>query len=186
MRFRPVTSDALRIRKGSPFYTVILLCFGLMNCAFAQTASTGAVTGIVLDQSGSAVPGVTIRLVSGNRPSNSSCVSGADGWFRCSLVPPGIYELQASQIDFKPLNVPNVRVHVTETLRIDLQLQLGMVVQEMRVPSHPHMVQFDSSALGRTVNDQQIAGLPLVTRNFSQFAGLSPCVIPRGYKSGEL
>ena len=186
MRCRPVTSDVLRICNGCAFYTVLLLCFGLMNCAFAQTASTGAVTGIVLDPSGSAVPGVTIRLVSDNRPSNSSCLSGADGWFRCPLVPPGIYELQASQVDFKPLNVPNIRVHVTETLRIDLHLQLGMVVQEMRVSSHPQLVQFDSSALGRTVNDQQIAGLPLVTRNFSQFAGLSPGVITGVYNAGEL
>src|SRR5271170_4188128 len=48
------------------------------------------------------------------------------------------------------------------------------------------MVQTDNSALGRVVNGSTITGLPLVTRNFAQIAGLSPGVAVGVYNAGEL
>src|SRR5258706_1884343 len=48
------------------------------------------------------------------------------------------------------------------------------------------MVQLDSSALGRVVNENAVSGLPLVTRNFAQIASLSPGVSTGVYNAGEL
>jgi len=48
------------------------------------------------------------------------------------------------------------------------------------------MVQLDTSALGRIANQDTISGLPLVTRNFAQLAGLSPGVMVSVYDAGEL
>src|SRR5438270_1669770 len=48
------------------------------------------------------------------------------------------------------------------------------------------MVQPDTSALGRAVSRDTIIGLPLVTRNFTQIAGLSPGVAAGVYNAGEL
>ena len=48
------------------------------------------------------------------------------------------------------------------------------------------MVQLDTSALGRIVNEETVSNLPLVTRNFTQIAGLSPGVIVGVPNAGEL
>ena len=48
------------------------------------------------------------------------------------------------------------------------------------------MVQLDTSALGRVVNQDTVSGLPLVTRNFTQITGLSPGVAAGVYNAGEL
>ena len=48
------------------------------------------------------------------------------------------------------------------------------------------MLQTDSSALGRVVNETAVGGLPLVTRNFAQIASLSPGVMTGVYNAGEL
>lgn len=48
------------------------------------------------------------------------------------------------------------------------------------------MVQTDSSALGRVVNGTAVSNLPLVTRNITQIAGLSPGVVAGVYNAGEL
>jgi hypothetical protein len=48
------------------------------------------------------------------------------------------------------------------------------------------MIQTDTSALGRVVNESALTELPLVTRNFTQIAGLSPGVIVGVYNAGEL
>ena len=77
-------------------------------------------------------------------------------------------------MDFKPLSIVDLHVDVTRTLRLELHLELATVVQRTSVSSNLPMVQLDTSALGRTVSENQMLGLPLVTRNFSQIAGLSP------------
>ena len=66
---------------------------------------------------------------------------------------------------------------MTETLRLELHLELASVIAHAEVSATPLMVQLDASALGRTVNSEGIVGLPLATRNFSQLAGLSPGVL---------
>jgi hypothetical protein len=48
------------------------------------------------------------------------------------------------------------------------------------------MVQTDTSALGRVLDETMISGLPLVTRNFTQLTGLSPGVAVGVYNAGEL
>jgi hypothetical protein len=48
------------------------------------------------------------------------------------------------------------------------------------------MVQLDSSAVGRTVDEESLNGLPLVTRNFTQIAGLSPGVLVGVSNAAEL
>jgi hypothetical protein len=187
-----------RMSRGPTFLEVLLLRFAFAFCAVfsltcaasyraeAQTASTGAVTGIAVDPAGLAVPGVTVQLVGGDLPTIKSCASDADGWFRCSSVPPGTYQLQASRKDFKPLSVSNIAVHVTETLRLELHLELATIVERAQVSANPVMVQLDTSALGRTVDREAIVDLPLATRNFSQLAGLSPGVLTGVYNAGEL
>jgi hypothetical protein len=48
------------------------------------------------------------------------------------------------------------------------------------------MLQTDSAALGKVVNETAVIGLPLVTRNFAQIASLSPGVTTGVYNAGEL
>ena len=48
------------------------------------------------------------------------------------------------------------------------------------------MVQTDTIALGRVVNQTAVTGLPLVTRNFAQIADLSPGVATGVSNAGEL
>ena len=102
------------------------------------------------------------------------------------LLRPGTYKLQASKADFKPVSQPDIHVHVTETLRLELHLELATRVERTQVSSEPLMVQLDTSALGRAVNRDTVSGLPLVTRNFTQIAGLSPGVAVGVYNAGEL
>jgi len=115
-----------------------------------------------------------------------SATSDSNGRFGFFLLRPGTYELQASEVDFKLVSQRNIHVHVTETLRLELHLELATRVEQTQVSSAPLMVQFDTSALGRTVNQEAISRLPLVTRNFAQIASLSPGVNTGVSNGGEL
>ena len=115
-----------------------------------------------------------------------SVTSDENGRFGFPLLPPGKYELQASKTDFEPVTLPEIIIQVTETLRLELHLRLATRFEHAQVSANPLMVQPDSSALGRVVNESAVSGLPLVTRNFAQIASLSPGVSTGVYNAGEL
>jgi hypothetical protein len=151
-----------------------------------QTDSTGALTGLTLDPSGAVLPGVVLHLTIENGSETRSATSDESGRFGFLLLRPGTYELQASKVDFKLVSQRNIHVHVAETPRIELHLELATRVEQTQVSSRPLMIQLDTAALGRIANQDTISGLPLATRNFAQLAGLSPGVTVGVYNAGEL
>ena len=163
--------------------TLALLSSRSMYC---QTASTGALTGVTLDPTGVALPHTSVHIESLDGTETRAISSDENGAFGFFLLPPGTYEVQASKVDFKPVIQPDIHVYVTETLRLQLHLELATRVDKAQVFSDPLMVQLDTSALGRIVDKETIRGLPLVTRNFAQIAGLSPGVVVGVQNAGEV
>jgi carboxypeptidase family protein/TonB-dependent receptor-like protein len=176
----------LRRRCWSPrlvALTFVVLSYGSM---YSQTTSTGALTGVSVDSSGAVLPGVFFHLTKADGSEEKSVTSDNSGRFDFLLLQPGIYKLQASKAGFKPVSQPDIYVHVTETLRLELHLELATRVERTQVSADPLMVQLDTSALGRVVNRDTVSGLPLVTRNFTQITGLSPGVTAGVHNAGEL
>jgi hypothetical protein len=139
-----------------------------------------------VDPSGAILRNVNVRLTKTDGTQEISTISDVNGWFGFVLLPPGTYELRAIKGDFKPLSLTEIQVYITETVRLELHLQLATRAETMQVSSAPFMVQPDTSALGRVVNEQTASRLPLVTRNFTQITGLSPGVVAGVYNAGEL
>ena len=162
-----------------------ILLFTVGTALFGQTASTGSVIGKVFDPSGALIPGATIRLI-GRLGDARSQNTDREGNFHFLLLPSGTYELQATQAGFAPLQLVDVKVAVTETVELHLHFQLAGVTANVVVSSEAPMVQADTIALGRVVNQTAVSSLPLVTRNFAQIASLSPGVLTGVSNAGEL
>jgi len=154
--------------------------------ATAQTSSTGAISGVVLDRTGAVVPGALVSLLTEEGTHLRSSVSDKAGLFSLASIRPGTYELRASKADFKPSTIRPVHVRVTETIRLELHLQLTAAIEHTEVLEMPQTVLRDGSALGRNANEETIHETPLATRNFSQLVALSPGVLTGVYNAGEL
>jgi TonB dependent receptor/Carboxypeptidase regulatory-like domain len=168
--------------------SAVLMCIALLLPIFlnAQTASTGALACVVLDPSGSEMPGVVLLLSNRETGRTESAISDEHGRISFLFLPPGTYQLHASKTDFASLDLAELHIALTETLRLELRLQLATRFEHAVVPSQLSMVQTDSAALGRVVNETSIHELPLVTRNFAQIIGLSPGVAVGVSNAGEL
>ena len=139
-----------------------------------------------MDPSGAVVPNALIRISKESGGASQSTSSDENGRFAIQLLPPGTYQLQASRTDFKPLLVSGLHIYVTETLRLELHLQLAAHAERSQVFSNSEMLQTSSAGLGRIVKEGAVNGLPLATRNFAQIIGLSPGVSVGVYNAGEL
>jgi hypothetical protein len=168
------------------FLRIVALMVVLVCCCYGQTASTGALTGVTLDPSSAALPGVVLRLINQGTGETQTSTSDEEGRFRFLLLSPASYLLHADKTAFDPLRRADINISVTETLRFELHFRLASVAGRVQVDSEPEMVQTDNSALGRVANGRAVSNLPLVTRNFTQIAGLSPGVVAGVYNAGEL
>jgi hypothetical protein len=163
----------------------ILATMAVSTCR-GQTASTGGLTGKLFDPSGALVRGAEVRLILNGSDDSRSCTSDEEGNFRFVLLPPGSYDLRVSKPGFAQQLVAGLNIIVTETSQLDFHLKVGSVAESVNVSSESPIVQTNTVALGRVVNQTAVTGLPLVTRNFAQIADLSPGVVTGVSNAGEL
>src|SRR5437867_3483128 len=94
--------------------TLFSLCFVLFIISvpslMAQTASTGALTGTVMDSSGAVLPGVMVTTTSVDTGQTRSVITGEDGTYRVTLLPPGNYSVKFELTGFNTAEVPSVKV----------------------------------------------------------------------------
>jgi Carboxypeptidase regulatory-like domain/TonB dependent receptor len=157
---------------------VVSVCCMLLcgRCAFAQTAGTGAISGTVTDASGGAVAGAKVLVTGEATGENREVTSDAHGVYLVSTLLPGLYGVEVSRDGFKTLNVSHVKVTVTETTVMNLQLEVGHLAERVVVEAYAEQLQTQSSALGTVTSGDQVRDLPLVTRNYTQIVSLNPGV----------
>lgn len=151
-----------------------VLCLLVLASSFdicAQTASTGALTGTVTDPSDALVQNAKITLLNCGTDETLTAITGQDGLYRFSLLPPGEYELKVEAAGFSPLVVREVMIEITEVRSIRTRLAVKGAREEVVVKAR--LLQTDNAALGRVIDGATIVTLPLVNRNYTQILGLT-------------
>ncbi|PWU12033.1 MAG: carboxypeptidase regulatory-like domain-containing protein, partial [Terriglobia bacterium] len=139
----------------------------------AQSAGTGALTGTVTDIGGGTVAGATVTLTSTDTNQTRTVITGGDGVYKFSLLPPGSYRVKFTATGFKTAEVSSVVVNVTETPVLDRTLEVGSQSEQVTVESQVETLQTATSTLGNTVGTRTVTQLPLSSRNYTQIIALS-------------
>jgi hypothetical protein len=156
-----------------PFPRPALLLLLLPAAAYAA-GPTGAVVGTVLDPSGRAIPNATVTVRNEETGVTRQISGGELGDYSAPLLTPGLYQISVESTNFRKAVRTGVRVEVNETERVDFQLALGDLNQEVTVTGDAPLVQADTTTVGFVVDRRQIAELPLNERNFLSFTLLVP------------
>jgi hypothetical protein len=166
---------ALRAATRLQVTTLLFVFFCSTAMLRAQSASTGALTVTAKDQSGAIIAGarVTISNSSGLTRTNTTA---ADGSSTFPQLPPDGYRVDVAAPGFKTFQSDSVTVHVTETETLEAKLTVGQQTDRVEVTADASLLQTETSALGGVVGSQNIAALPLTTRDYLQIMNLSPGV----------
>ena len=68
-------------------------------------------------------------------------------------------------------------LQVSQTLAIDLQLEVGQVSETVEITEAAPLVSSQSSDIGQAINRQMLSALPLPNRAASSLAALAPGVV---------
>jgi outer membrane receptor protein involved in Fe transport len=155
---------------------VLALLLALCVFSHAQTANTGAIAGVVSDPKQAVIGGVQVAATNEATGEVRSTQSQGNGNYTISLLPPGSYRVEFRKSGFKNAIRTGLAVTVTGTARLDAELELGTVQQEVTVNADAQVLETQSAALGRVTGERMVADLPLAARNFTQIIGLNPGV----------
>lgn len=154
-------------------FVLFLLLIAAIVPVAAQTASTGALTGTVMDPTGAVVPRATVTLTSTATNQTRTVTTGADGGYRFGLLDPGTYRVRMSAMGFKTAELSNITINVTETPVLDQRLEVGAQTEQITVEATTEVLQTANSTLGTTVTGTTIVNLPLPARNYTAILGMS-------------
>ncbi|MBV9780673.1 MAG: TonB-dependent receptor [Acidobacteriaceae bacterium] len=165
----------VRCTKGARRATLMVAALPwLTSWGMAQSASQ--LNGNVSDPSGAIVAGAKITLAEEATGLQRSTTSNGAGLYQFLDVPPGDYRLEATASGFALYTVSKVSLVVNLPSTINIQLQVAGTKTSVTVESQAPLINRTDASLGNSVEEAQIAQLPIADRNVVQLLSLQPGV----------
>ncbi len=156
--------------------TVIVLLL-IMTVPSAGQIGTSTIGGLVRDESGGAIPGVSVRIVNEDTGVAIDTVTNDQGLYRLTALVPGRYRVETTLDGFAPSIRGDVILQVSQTLAIDLTLTVAGQSETVRVRADALVLEAATSTITQTVTREMLAALPLPNRAASSLASLAPGVV---------
>lgn len=160
-------------RIASAFLFALLVALPLS----AQSSTTGSIGGNVQDESGGALPGVSVETRNVATGFSQNATSDARGRYAFQLLPPGDYSVSASLEGFAPVRRTGITVPLGVTVQVDLKMRPSDVKEQVVVSGAAPIVETTSADIDANVNERAIKTLPLNGRNFTDLVALTPGTI---------
>src|SRR5262249_6511596 len=108
------------------------LCALLVAGPAAAQEQRGGLQGVVKDSQGAVMPGVLIEAHSATG-ATLTVTTDATGTFRFPSLQPGVYEVDATIVGFKPGKITDVHVALGEVRTVDFVLPVATVAETVNV-----------------------------------------------------
>jgi hypothetical protein len=136
---------------------------------------TGNIFGTVTDEQGSPLPGVAVEATSPNLVGKAAAVTEANGVYRLFALTPGTYRVTFTLMGFKPLTRDGIVVTIEQTVKLDVNLQLGTIEEQVTVIGKTPLIDVKSTVKGMTMTRETFQVLPR-GRNFDSLIAAVPGV----------
>ena len=147
------------------FSSRLILFALLFSLSLALTVSAqsdrGTITGIVTDSTGAVLPKASVTATNVSKGTISKTVTNEDGNYTIPLLPAGVYLVKVELSGFRTHVREGITVQVAQTVRLDVILQVGEVSETIEVTADASLLKTETPELSTTVNNEQIARLPL-------------------------
>jgi hypothetical protein len=145
--------------------------------AYAQSAVSGGLSGLVSDASGAVVPGATVIIENSGTSAKLTVVTNGEGRYTASQLPPGVYKVTASATGMQSETL-QVSVLVGTIVPGDIKVTPSgdKTVIEVTSTSLP-LVDTQNVALATTFNEEQIQELPTPGGDVTTIAFTAPGVV---------
>ena len=157
---------------------ILALIFALVFSLEAQVSQTGSIRGIVTDQNGEPLPGVSVTVTSPSLIGTQSTITNDKGVFRVPSLPPGVYEVKLELPGFKTLIQSGIVVRVGMTVEIGFKMEQSQLAEEVTVVATAPTVDIVNTKNTQNITEEVLAKVPLARSVYSAIQ-LAPGTVER-------
>ncbi len=158
--------------------SIIAFVFFLISpAAFPQaSAINGQIEGTVSDVTGAIVPNAKVEIKNENTGYARSSQTDSSGFFRFTVLPLGRYTVTAELPGFSKFTSTGVELTAGATATVNAALTVGGSTSIVEVGATAPVIEPGRTDLGFSLSANQIANLPLISRNSYNFILIQPNV----------
>ena len=166
----------MRLRPRRCFSAFLIAISCANGVGAAQTTTSGAVTGVVTDQSGAVVPNADIVIRDINKGTTESTKTDRDGVYRFFFLSPSQYTLTVVHGGFRKES-RSVTVLLETPVTVNITLEIAKAATQLFVTAEAPLVQADNGDVSITMSQRQISELPNPGNDLTYIAQTAPGAI---------
>lgn len=173
----------LRVRPHSLRVAFILVAMLTLRHGLAEAQSgvgTAAVSGVVVDETKAAIPGVTVAMTNTDTGVVRTAVTNEIGLYRVLSLQPGSYVLTFELPGFGTVKRGPVTFIVGQDLEMGVTMSVGGVREDVTVTGGAPLVEVTKTEVAGYITAKQIDNLPVNGRTLNDFVLLTPGVVSSG------
>ncbi|HEV2419234.1 MAG TPA: carboxypeptidase-like regulatory domain-containing protein, partial [Terriglobia bacterium] len=153
-------------------FAVVMLLGGTLAL---RGQDLGSISGTVTDPSGAAVPGAAITVKNSKTGTVvRTTATNQDGNYTVPALPASTYSLKAERSGFTSAIQSDVILSVHSSIRVDFQLKLGAVNQQVTVTAPAVHLQTETGTVSQSLSARHVEAIDTNGRNFEELAMLVP------------
>jgi Carboxypeptidase regulatory-like domain len=156
--------------------SLLLLVLFSVAAVFAQTITTGDVSGVVKDTTDAVVAGATVTLRNVETNDTRTAATNESGAFRFTFLKPGNYVASAQSSGLKS-DGSKIAVRVGQITEVDLIAKLQATQEVIEVNSQASALNTENANLSATFSSKQVADLPAAGGDITTVAFTVPGVV---------
>ena len=165
MRLRPLVLSPLAVLTICPLSELT-----------AQTTTSGALAGVVTDQSNAVIAGADVEIRDNAKGTTQSTRTDREGVYRFFFLLPGTYTLTVTHAGFRERR-RTVDVLLGPAVSVNVSLAIATPATEITVADEVPLLQAESGDFSTAINREQISDLPNSGNDLTYIAQTAPGVV---------
>ncbi|MBK9165037.1 MAG: TonB-dependent receptor [Acidobacteria bacterium] len=157
----------------------VVSVFGVFNANGQSQAINGQIEGVVTDPNGASVPSATVTARNLGTGAERTVTTESNGSYRLPLLPLGVYRVTIEGSGFRRLVREGITLTTGSTATVNAQLEAGGLEETVTITSDAPIADPGKIDVGRVMNNREVQGLPLISRNPYNYALLQANVTGR-------
>src|SRR5258708_21779642 len=155
-------------------FACALMLTSLGSLAAAQSLTTGAISGTVVDQSGAVMASVVVTAKNVDTGATRETQTAGSGNFLLAQLDPGRYEVTAESAGFEKRKIGPITVAVSRVASLEFKLKIGSSTATVEVKQEAPLMEPSNPNVTTTFNASQLTNLPNPGNDLSYVANLTP------------
>jgi Carboxypeptidase regulatory-like domain len=140
---------------------VLIALIALLIVPASARAQNASIAGVVKDDSGAVLPGVTVEVTSPALIEKSrTAVTDGAGQYKIISLLPGIYEVTFTLSGFSTYKRDGIEVTGSQTITVNGDMKVGAVAETITVTGETPLVDVQSASVQKVVTKEVIDSIP--------------------------